>query len=239
MPAWLPFLVLFAKPMVSDPSLHRVEVRIAGPLAMVEVWRTVEASTRSAGTRQTSGFLDLDLPEGAALLDWKLVEGRAAVRLPPQSEVEANAALAAGLKLRRLSLPTPVEEGTDLRVYLTPIAEGERAVLHFRYAAPVECRDGRLVLRMPESLEQNAVPAEVTVTIEALPDGLPLAEASLAGKPVELRPGARKAVLRGTVPARPAWEIAWRYGKTSGTLPGTAVAAAARIAAVRSPETFS
>ena len=193
-----------------------MEVRIAGPLAMVDVWRTVEASTRTTGDRQTGALLDLDLPEGAALLDWEILEGRVPTRLSQKSEVEANAALTAGQKLRRLSPPTPAEEGTDLRIHLTPIADGERAVLHFRYSAPAGCKDGHLVLRVPESLEPTPVPAEVAVTIEPLSDGTPLAAASLAGQPAELRAGARKAVLRGTVPARPAWEIAWRYARTSG-----------------------
>lgn len=232
MPAWLPLLVLLGRPMAVDPSLYKMEVRIAGPLAMVDVWRTVEASTRTTGDRQTSAWLDLDLPDGAALLDWEILEGRVPTRLARKSEVEANAALTAGQKLRRLSPPTPAEEGTDLRVHLTPIADGERAVLHFRYSAPAGCQDGHLVLRIPESLEPAPVPAEVAVTIEALSDGTPLAAASLAGRPATLRAGARKAVLRGTVPARPAWEIAWRYSRISGTLPGIAVAAAARVPGV-------
>jgi len=61
--------LLFATPPSPAPLLHKVTVHIAGPLAMVEVWRTVEATTRTAGDRQLGTFLDLGLPEGAALLE--------------------------------------------------------------------------------------------------------------------------------------------------------------------------
>jgi hypothetical protein len=72
-----------------------------------------------------------------------------------------------------------MDEGTDYRIHITPIADGEKAVLHYRYAAVVGCKAGQLVLRMPENLEENPVPAEVTVTLAPSPDGLALAEASL------------------------------------------------------------
>ncbi len=232
MPTWLPLLLLFARPLAAEPSLHKLDVRIVGAVATVELWRTVEAGARAEGDRQTGRFLDLDLPEGAALVDFELVEGSTRTPLSPESEVRANAALAAGLKLQHLSVPAPPDEGTDFRVHLAPIGQGERAVLHARYTVPVGCREGRLALRIPESLEASAPPADVTVTIEALPDGARLAEALLAGQPATLRPGARRAVLRATVRARPAWEIAWRYAKPSGTLPGTLVAAAARVSGV-------
>jgi hypothetical protein len=232
MSAWLPLVLLFAKPSIPDPALHKLDVHIAGPLAMVEVWRTVEANVRTAGPQAVGTFFDLNLPEGASLLDWEVSDQGTATRLAPLSEVEANAGLAAALKMRRLSLPAPAEEGTDFRVHVTPIADGERAILHYRFSALAGCKDGRLVLRVPDSLEENPAPAEVTVTIEPLPDGISLAEASLAGKPAELRAPARKAVMRGLVPPRSAWEIGWSYARTSGNLPGTAVVAATRVPGV-------
>ena len=228
--ACLPLFILLASPQSPEPPLHKVEVRIAGPLAMVEVWRTVEANTRIAGDRQQGTFLDLGLPEGAALLDWEVVDRAGRTRLAPQTEVQVSAGLVAALKLRRLSMPVaPVEEGTDYRIHITPIADGEKAVLHYRYSTVVGCTSGRLVLRMPENLEENPVPAEVTVTIAPLPDGLALAEGSLASRPADIRSGARRLVMRGTAPARAAWEIAWRYAKTPGSFPGQVLAAAARV----------
>ena len=230
MHAWLPFALLFAAPQSSESPIHKVDVHLAGPLAMVEVWRTVEANTRTIGARRNGTFLDLALPDGAALLDWEMIDRAGRIRLEPQTEVQVSAGLAVALKMRQLAMPAaPVEEGTAYRMHITPIADGEKAVLHYRYAAVVGCRSGQLVLRIPENLEENPLPAEVVVTIEPSPDGLALAEASLASRPADLRPGAHTLVMRGTSPARTAWEIAWRYAKMPGTLPGQALAAAARV----------
>jgi hypothetical protein len=195
---------------------------------MVEVWRTVEANTRTVGDRQLGTFLDLGLPEGAALLDWEVIDRAGSTHLASQTEVQANAGLAAALKMRRLSLPAAMEEGMAYRVHITPIADGEKAVLHFRYTTVVGCRSGQLVLRMPEDLEENPVPAEVTVTLAPSPDGFALAEANLFGRPAELRRGAHDLIMRGTTPARAAWEIAWRYARPRGGFSGQVLAAAAR-----------
>ena len=232
--AWLQLALFLASPKSPEPSLHKVDVHITGPLAMVEVWRTVEANTRTVGERQRGSTLDLSLPEGAALLDWEVRDRDGRVPLAEQTEVQANAGLAAALKLRRLAIPAaPPEEGTDYRVHITPILDGEKAVLHYRYTAVIGCRAGRLVLHMPENLEENPVPAEVTVTLLPLPDGLALAEASLAGHREDIRPGSRQAVMHGMAPARESWEIAWTYARTPSwkleSFPGQVLAAGARV----------
>jgi hypothetical protein len=66
------------------------------------------------------------------------------------------------------------------------------------------------------------------VVIEALPDGARVVEASLARQPAQVRPGARRLVLQGTAPARAAWDITWRYDRSTGTFDGQVLAAAAR-----------
>ena len=230
---WLPLFLVFAPAPGAEAPVHKIDVRIAGPLAMVEVWRTVEANVRTLAERQIGTFLDLDLPEGAVLLNWDVRDGRARTRLAPQSVVEASAGLAAALRLRRLTLPPPpAEDFTGFRVHVTPIADGERAVLHYRYSALARCKGGRLVLRVPESQEENPVPADVVVTIERLPDATALAVASLAGKPAEMRPGANRLVMRAVAPARTAWDIGWSYVHTPGSPLGTALVAAAQVMGV-------
>jgi hypothetical protein len=230
MHAWLPFALLFAAPQSPASPIHIVDVHLAGPLATVEVWRTVEANTRMVGDRRSGTYLDLALPEGTELLDWEMIDRAGRARLVPRPEVQVSVGLAAALKLRQLAMPaTPVEEGTSYRVHLTPIADGEKAVLHYRYATVVGCRSGQLVLRMPENLEENPLPAEVVATLAPSPDGLALVEASLASRPADIRPGANPLVMRGTAPARAAWEIAWRYVKAPGSFPGQFLAAAARV----------
>jgi hypothetical protein len=229
MHAWLPLALFFATPPSPETPIHRVAVHIAGPLAMVEVWRSVEANTRTVEGKQLGTFLDLGLPEGAALLDWEVGDRTGNTRLAPQTEVQASAGLAAALKMRRLTMPAPMDEGTAYRVHITPISDGEKAVLHYRYAAVAGCKAGQLVLRVPESLEENPVSAEVTVTIAPSPDGLALAEASVASRPADIRPGARPLVMRAAAPARAAWEIVWRYARASASPAGQALAAAARV----------
>ncbi len=230
MHAWLPLVFLLASPRSPATPLHKIEVKVAGPLAVVEVWRAVEANTRIVDNRQQETFLDLDLPEGAAVLDWEVVDRNERVPLAPQTEVQASAGLEIALKLRKLSLATAqMDDGTDYRVHLTPIADGEQAVLHYRYTVVAGCAAGRLLLRMPENLAESPIPAEVTVTIAPLPDGLALAEASLASHPADIHPGTRRLVMRGTAPARKAWEIAWRYARQPGAFPGQVLAAGARV----------
>jgi hypothetical protein len=229
MHAWLPLALLFVTSPTPEPPLHKVVVRVAGPLAMVEVWRTVEATTRTVRDKQQGTFLDLGLPEGAALVDWEVKDRAGSTRLAPVTELQASAGLAAALKLRRLSLPAAMDEGTDYRIHITPLADGEKAVLHYRYAAVVGCKAGQLVLRMPENQEENPVPAEVTVTLAPSPDGLVLAEASLVARPADIRRGARPLVMQGTAPSRAAWEIAWRYARAPGNFAGQVLAAAAQV----------
>lgn len=228
--AFLPLLLALARAPTPDPTLHKIDVRIFGPLAMVEVWRTVEANTSNVGGRQVGTTLDLSLPDGATVLDWELIEQGRRTPFLPRTEVEANAGLAAALKMRHLSLPAGAPDaGTAFRIHATPLVDGESAVLHYRYSALATCQDGRLVLHMPESLEADPAPADVTATFEPLPDRNALSEATLAGKPAELGRAGRKTTLHGLAPARAGWEIGWRYAKGSGTLPGVAVVAAARV----------
>ena len=116
MVAWLPLLLALARAPAPDPALHKIDVRIAGPLAMVEVWRAIEANTSNVRGKQVGTYLDINLPAGATLLDWELVERGGATRLLPRTEVEANTGLAAALKMRHLSLPpAPPDEGTGFR----------------------------------------------------------------------------------------------------------------------------
>jgi hypothetical protein len=228
MAAWLHLLLLFASQQTSVLPVHKIDIHVTGPVAMAEVWRAVDATSRPVGNRQAESTFDLSLPEKAALLDWEILERGERARLAEQTEGHVSAGLAAALKMRQLSPSTvPAQEGTDFRIHITPLSEGTRPVLHYRYSMPVGCSDGKLVLRMPESLEEDPVPAEVIVTIERRPAGLALAQASLAGKPAEVRPGVRRLVMRGLSPARAGWEVSWSYAQTTAPFPGQAMVAAA------------
>lgn len=235
---WLSILLLAAsQPGLAAPTAkspykptHKIDLHIAGPLAMVEVWRSLDPAPRRIGNRQQESPLDLSLPEGAALLDWEVLEHGERARLSQQSEGQVNAGLAAVLKMRQLSpAAAATEEDIQYRIHVTPLTEGTHPVLHYRFAAPIRCAQGKLVLRMPESLEDNPVPAEVTVTLEATAQGFALAQASLAGKPADIRPGSRGLVLRGLSPPHAAWEVTWGYRQTLPGFPGQALVAAGPV----------
>jgi hypothetical protein len=228
---WLPLFLFMASSQAAAPATHKVDIHIAGPVAMVEVWRSVDPTPRTVGNRQTESTLDLSLPEKAALVDWEIVERGEHARMAQQSEGQVSVGLAAVLKMRQISPSTaPADEATGYRLHLTPLAESPRPVVHYRYTMPVACSDGKLILRMPESLEDNPVPAEVTVTFEPHPDGFTLAQASLAGKPAEIRGKPRRWVMRGLSPARAAWDVSWAFSTTHAGFPGQALVAVGPIA---------
>ncbi len=231
MVAWLHLLLFLASQQASAAPVHKVDIHILGAVATVEVWRAVDPTPRSVGNRQAESTVDLSLPAGAVLVDWEIADRGERARLADESEGQVSAGLAAALKLRQLLPSTaPVDEGADFRIHVTPLLEGSKPVLHYRYSAPVGCSEGKQVLRIPDSLEENPIPADVTVTIEPHPDGFPLAEASLAGRPVDIGRNSRRLVTRGLSPARAGWEVAWRYLKTPAGFPGQALVAASALA---------
>lgn len=229
-----PLLLFMAAQQAPAAPTHKIDVRVAGPLAMVEVWRTIDARPRTVGNRQTESTQDLGLPDRAALVDWEILERGEHARMAQQTEGQVSAGLTAVLKMRQISPSmAPVDEGIGYRIHLTPLVESARnsvpPIVHYRYVMPVGCSEGRLSLHMPESLDENPIPAEVTVSFDPHPDGFPLARAVLAGKPAELRPGTRRLVMRGLSPARSAWDVSWSFAATHAAFPGQALVALAAL----------
>jgi hypothetical protein len=164
-------------------------------------------------------------------VDWEIVDGAAETRLMAQSPVQVSAGLAAALKMRRFSLPlAAMDESAGYRIHLTPLIDGEKAILHYRYAALASCASDGLVLSMPESLDVNPIEADVTVVFEHSPDGMTIGEASLAGRPAEMT---KSGLVRGTSPPR-AWELRWNYGSRSRPLDVQLFAAAAKVPGIDS-----
>jgi von Willebrand factor type A domain len=217
----LPISVLVTALALADGSAerpaHRVAIEIRGPLALIEVERSISLEESPGPTPES--VLDLALPAGGALAGWQVAsEGVGPVRLVPAIEAAARADHARALADHGAS-PTrsALEEGTDYRLHFT-IVGGRRATVRYRYTAPLGCRRGRFVLTVPGSLEAEPVPAEVTVTA---PGGR-LADLRLAG--AQVRAGASGAV-RGRAPARASWELSFAAA-------GTPAAPAALLAAV-------
>jgi hypothetical protein len=189
--------VLWAALAAAPPPVHRITISVRGPLALVEVERTVTAETL-----RRELVWDVALPEGAAPVEWRIAGEGATLRLAAADPTRARADHAATLSARSLA-PTreSVDEGTDFRLHLAGLAPGQRALLRYRYWAPLGCRRGRFVLRVPGSLEADPVPADVTVSI-----------AAAGARPVELELAgvlARGASAHGKAPARAAWELSF------------------------------
>ena len=199
----------------SEPELaHRISIRMAGPVALVEVEREVLVGEKRVPARDT--VVDLDLPEGAALVDWGARFAGRAVRLAATAEATARADYARALSSHQLApTPAPVDEAARVRVHLASPAGG-RVLLRYRYTAPAVCANGRFVLRLPASLEENPSAAQVTVRFDDLPADARLSEASVAGALVRIPSSGRASVVHVTAPARAAWEVSFSLRAPAG-----------------------
>ena len=200
----------------SEPELaHRISIRISGPVALVEVEREVLIGEKRVPARDT--VVDLDLPEGAALVDWEARFAGRAIRLVATTEATARADYARALSSHQLApTPAPPDDAARVRVHLAPLAAAGRVLLHYRYIAPAVCADGRFVLRLPASLEENPTAAQVTVRFDDLPADARLSEASVAGAPVHIQSNRRSPMVRATAPAQAAWEVNFSLREPAG-----------------------
>jgi hypothetical protein len=176
-----------------------MSISVRGPLAVVEVERTL---TAEEGAHKELVW-DVALPEGAAVIEWSVSgEGRA-LRLAAADPTRARADHAANLTARAVAgAKASIDEGTDFRLHVGGFPAGGRGLLRYRYAAPLACHRGRFVLHVPGSLEADPVPAEVRVSIAA--GAGRVTDLELAGVPVH---GATAA--RGRAPARAAWDLSF------------------------------
>jgi Mg-chelatase subunit ChlD len=198
----------------SEPDLaHRILIRVVGPVALVEVEREVLVGEKRVPARDT--VVDLDLPDGAALVDWGARFAGRAIKLTATAEAAARADYARTLSSHQLvPTPAPADDAARVRVHMAPLAAAGRVSLHYRYTVPAVCGDGRFVLRLPASLEENPTAAQVTVRFE--PAGARLSEASVAGVPVRISSSGRASVVYGTAPARAAWEVSFSLRAPAG-----------------------
>ncbi len=216
------FFLATASAGVPPRPVHRVDIELRGPVAIVEVERSLE----HAGEAGQERVLDLDLPDGAVLIG---VEARVAtgpdagrVRLGPAVLSTARAAYVARLATERIAAarhePDP---GTDVRVR---VASGAEARLRYRFVAPLACEGGRFLLRVPGSLEAAPAAAEVRLRFGGRDPRDPAPDLRVAGMPC-----ARGKDHCGPIraPARAAWEAGFA-AKARG-FPAQVLAAAARV----------
>ncbi len=185
-----------ARAQADSPGVHRVSIRIAGALALVDVTRTMGAA------------LDLDLPPGAAIVDWKILDWKI-------------------LGATRLRLQSAAGQG-DFGLRIAGLAaNGPPVLIRYRFTAPLQCRDGRLVLRVPGSLEASPIAADVRVLLTGGGSAQDFVE--LAGTRLQSTGRGR---FRAQAPARAAWELAFGFRDSGPAL--TVRAAVAPVSATDS-----
>jgi hypothetical protein len=206
---------------------HRVSIRIVGPVALVEVEREVLVGSEQVPAHDT--VVDFDLPEGAALVDWGARFAGRPIKIAATAETTARADYARLLSSHHLvPAQVPPEDAARVRMHLAPLAAPGRVLLRYRYTAPAACADGRFVLRLPPSLEENPSAAQVTVRFDDFPADVRLAEASVVGVPVRIRPNGRAPVVHATGPVRAAWEVSYALRAQTAWPGQLAVARASR-----------
>jgi Mg-chelatase subunit ChlD len=133
---------------------HRIDVRIDGLIATVETRQVIV----NQGDRDTEVFYAFDLPASAAIDSASIVlaDGRRATSTSVDARsafrfVDEDAMHGApdmGL-LRMVNAPSIARDTTRYELRLYPIAAGKSATVAIRWLAPLDCRDGRLSLRIP------------------------------------------------------------------------------------------
>jgi hypothetical protein len=208
-----------------NPELaHRVSIRIVGPVALVEVERELLVGGERVPTHDT--VVEFDLPEGAALVDWGARFAGRAIKIAATAETTARAEYARMLSAHHLvPAQVPPDDGARVRVHLAPLTAPGRVLLRYRYTAPAACADGRFVLRLPPSLEENPSAAQVTVRFDDLPADVRLSEASVAGVPIRLRRNGRAPLVHATASLRAAWEVSYALRAQAAAWPGQWAAA--------------
>ena len=216
-------LVLATGAIPREPSpapgpAHRVLIRVVGPVALVQVEREVLIGGEKVPAHDT--VVDLDLPEGASLLDWGAQGAGQAIKMAATTETSARADYARVLSAQHLTPISVSPDAGQIRVHLAPLAGPGHVLLRYRYTAPMTCAEGRFVLRLPPSLEENPSPAQVTARFDELPTEARLSQASVAGVPVRIRPNGRAPMVHATAPLRAAWEVSFTLRAQAGAWPG-------------------
>jgi hypothetical protein len=216
----------------SPASEHRIAIDARGPLALVEVTRTLVPERSEAGGAEA--LLDVALPDGAALSSvevrdggrWRALEAPAAASATPAADLYRTESAARGVtpavepfddssthRLRFLRggphATAPVE--VRLRFALVPIFDG-----------------GRLRLRFPAATERLPPPADVTVRVRGASD------LDIAGARTTFAGDAGTATGRASM--RADWEISWATRNGSAAR-GPSLDARVAVAALSPTET--
>jgi hypothetical protein len=198
-----------AGPPEPAPAPQKITIDARGPLALVEVTRTVVPEP-AEGNGGSEALLDLALPEASALVSVEVRDGGRWRSIDPATDGGAHAAetYRAESAARGVTPASePYDESTTHRVRLLRSA-GRGAgsttapfVVRYRFSALPEAANGRMRVRFPAATERLPPPAEVSVRVSGATD------ADIAGLRVPLAAGADTATGRAST--RSAWEVFW------------------------------
>jgi hypothetical protein len=213
------------------PSAHRIAVDIRGPVALVQVTRTVKPPPRAAERGET--LLDLALPERSHLLEVEISDGG---RWRRAEKVEQSRARDLYLEAARAQGTNPASEPFDdsathrIRVARPAEGSGKSAVMvRYRFSSLLDYAEGRHRLRFPASPELTPVAADVSLSTVAPAGSAGLADIDIGGVHTTLRPGTLRSVMNGRSPSRAGWEISYTLRDSKLSEPVEAVAASAPL----------
>jgi len=198
------------------PAPQKIAIDARGPLALVEVTRTVVPEP-AEGRGGNEALLDLALPDASALVSVEVRDGGRWRGVDPAAEggVRAAEAYRAESAARGVTPASePYDESTTHRVRLLRSA-GHGAgsgpapfTVRYRFAVLPEAANGRLRVRFPAATERLPPPAEVALRLTGA------ADADIAGVHVPLAAGTDTATGRAST--RGAWEVFWTPRAPSG-----------------------
>ena len=198
-----------ANPPQTAPAPQKIAIDARGPLALVEVTRTVVPEP-AEGSGGNEALLDLSLPDGSALVSVEVRDGGRWRSVDPAADGGARAAdayRAEGAARGVTPASEPYDESATHRLRLMRSAGNGTGsgtapfTVRYRFAVLPEAANGRLRVRFPAATERLPPPAEVTVRLTGA------ADADIAGVRVPLTAGAETA--SGRASTRGAWEIFW------------------------------
>ena len=223
-------------PPSSAPASQKIAIDARGPVALVEVTRTVVAEPAEGGGGNEA-LLDLALPDASALAAVEVRDGGRWRSVDAAAEGSSHAAetYRAESAARGVTpVSEPYDEGTTHRLRLLRSAGAGTApfTVRYRFAVLPEAANGRLRVRFPAGTERLPPPAEVALRLSGA------ADADIAGVRVPLTAGADTATGRASTHS--AWEIFWtpREPSAPGAPPLEARVAVAPIGSQQSALAF-
>jgi hypothetical protein len=189
------------------PAPQKISVDARGPLALVEVTRTVVPEP-AEGSGGNEALLDLALPDASALVSVEVRDGGRWRSVDAAAEGDGSAQAAATYRAESAArgvtpASEPYDESTTHRLRLLHSA-GSVSVpftVRYRFAVLPEAANGRLRIRFPAGTERLPPPADVALRLSGA------ADADIAGVRVPLAAGAD--IATGRVSTRSAWETFW------------------------------